>query len=286
MGRTPERRLIIVTGLSGAGKSVALRALEDSGYFCVDNFPFPLLKDLLKLTRKDKQTRHLAIGVDIRERAFLTNIQSDVKDLKRRFHAQILFLEADSDVLLRRYKETRRPHPLQDSEGNLQKALEAERQMLQALREMADLIVDTSSFSPHQLRQYVMQRFCGKGPSFGITLLSFGYKYGIPPNVDLLFDIRFLRNPHFVETLRPLTGLDEPVREVVLKAPLTEEMLMRLKDLLGFLIPLYQREGKSNLTIGIGCTGGRHRSPVIVEVLKGFIAEEFKVPVHTLHREL
>jgi UPF0042 nucleotide-binding protein len=254
----------------------------------VDNFPFPLIQNLLVLSSRNSDIKDIAVGVDVREKEFLKEIDRQIAELKRQFNVNVLFLEADTEVLLRRYKETRRPHPLQSlTDSNLQKALEMEKEILLPLKEVSDLVIDTSSYSPHQLREFIIQRFGTPNLSrFTITLVSFGYKFGTPQNIDLLFDIRFLPNPYFVEELKPLTGLEPKVREFVLNSSVTNEFLQKVKELLRFLIPQYMNEGKTNLIIGIGCTGGKHRSPVIVRELEQFISKELKTPVVTVHREL
>ncbi len=281
------RQIIIITGLSGAGKTVALRALEDVGFFCVDNFPIVLLHDLLNISSKDESVNRVAIGVDVREKAFLKDIYKLVDSLKNTFHIEIIFLEAEQSVLIRRYKETRRPHPLQSEGLGIEEAMKKEMELLSSLRELADRVVDTSSLTPHQLRALIMEMYGGKtNRELFINLISFGYKFGIPQNVDLLFDVRFLPNPYFVQDLKDLTGLDSRVKEYVLKDSFSEEVIDRLKDLLKTFIRGYIKEGKSLVNIGIGCTGGRHRSPVIVEEMVSFIEKEFKIKPQVIHRDI
>lgn len=281
------RQIIIITGLSGAGKTVALRALEDVGFFCVDNFPIVLLHDLLNISSKDESVNRVAIGVDVREKAFLKDIYKLVNSLKSVFHVEIIFLEAEGSVLIRRYKETRRPHPLQSEGLGIEEAMKKEMELLSSLRELADRVVDTSSLTPHQLRALIMDIYGGKTNSeLFINLISFGYKFGIPQNVDLLFDVRFLPNPYFVQELKDLTGLDAPVKEYVLKDTLSQEVIDKLKGLLKTFIRGYIKEGKSLVNIGIGCTGGRHRSPVIVEVMVSFIEKEFNLKPQVIHRDI
>ncbi len=278
---------IIITGLSGAGKTVAIKALEDSGYYCVDNLPLPLLGAFAEFLLRQDDIKRAAVGIDIRERAFLKNIHEVLEDIKRKTTLEVVFLEAPEEVLLRRYKETRRPHPLQGPEKSLQKAIEEEKKILSPFRELADRVIDTGQFTPHQLRDLIIKTF---GPEhmgqFTVYLISFGFKFGPPQDLDLMFDVRFLPNPHFVPELRPLTGLDEGVRNFVLRDKKAEETLKRLKDLLSFLLPNYQKEGKQTVSIGIGCTGGRHRSPVVVEELKRFIETELSLPCQVVHREI
>ncbi|MBF0519685.1 MAG: RNase adapter RapZ, partial [Nitrospirae bacterium] len=259
--------ILIVTGMSGAGKTVTLRALEDSSYFCVDNLPPSLIDDFVKITAKSAEVGSIAIGMDVREKTFLADLESTLEHLRTAYTLQILFLEAETDVLIRRFKETRRPHPLQKLyDGSMEKAMESEEELLRPLRDEAETIIDTSAYTPHQLRTHITSLFGGgSSASLKVTLISFGFKAGTPHHLDMLFDVRFLANPHFVETLRPLTGLDTSVSNYVLENPVTLEYLKKIEDLLDFLIPNYIKEGKSFLTIGIGCTGGRHRAPAITQ---------------------
>lgn len=278
-----KRHIVIITGLSGSGKSVALRALEDGGYFCIDNFPLTLLPDFLKLLPEESEIQKIGIGADVREKDFLKEAKKLISALKKEVFIEILFLEADPEVIKRRYRETRRPHPLGD---DLDRAIEKEKESLLVLRDMADRIEDTSNMSPHDLRRWILENYSRqehKGPA--VTLLSFGYKYGIPQNIDMLFDVRFLPNPYFVPELSEKSGLDEDVREFVLKSDETVELLKRLGNLLEYLIPKFIREGKNYIVIAVGCTGGKHRSPVIVEELRKEI-EKFPVKISVIHREL
>ncbi len=275
------RRIVIITGLSGSGKTVALKALEDSGFFCIDNFPLILLPEFLSLLEKD-DIRKIGIGIDVRERPFLKNMESIITDLKKSFMTEIIYLETEKDVIKRRFKETRRPHPLSD---DIESAIEMEKRLIGYLREMADMIIDTSRMTPHELRGLIMKRYSSMDERMQVTLISFGYKYGIPQDVDLLFDVRFLPNPHFVPELSELNGLNLEVKRYVLEKEETQLFLEKLKNLLKYLIPEYIKEGKSYLTIGIGCTGGKHRSPVIVEELKSII-ERYPVRLNIIHREI
>ncbi len=278
-----KRNIVIITGLSGSGKSVALKALEDAGYFCVDNFPLTLLPDFLKLLPSESDINRIGIGVDVREKDFLKEARHIISSLKKEHLTEIVFLEADPEVIKRRYRETRRPHPLGN---NLDEAINREKQDLSMLRDMADRIQDTSNMSPHELRHWILTNYSRERDSRpSVTLLSFGYKYGIPQNIDLLFDVRFLPNPYFVPELADKDGLHEKVRDFVLKNPETIELLKRLSNLLEFLIPQFIKEGKNYVLIAVGCTGGRHRSPVVVEELKKTI-ERFPVKVTIIHREL
>lgn len=278
---------VIITGLSGAGKTVAIKAMEDSGYYCVDNLPLVLLGSFSEFLLRQNEINRAAVGIDIRERAFLNNIYEVFEEIKRKTALEVIFLEAPDDVLMRRYKETRRPHPLQGSGKALEQAIQEEKIILSPLRELADRVIDTGQFTPHQLREMIIKTF---GPDlsgqFTVHLISFGFKFGPPEGLDLMFDVRFLPNPHFVPELRPLTGLDEKVKRYVLMDRTTEQTLNRLKDLLGFLIPKYQKEGRQSVSIGIGCTGGRHRSPAVVEEIKAFIERTLEVPCQVVHREI
>ena len=281
-------RIIVVTGLSGAGKTVALRALEDVDFFCIDNFPLQLLKNFISLSTSGNAIKKVAIGVDVREKSFLEGIEGSITSLKRDYNVEVIFLEAEGTVLIRRFKETRRPHPLSaTSGGDIQRALELEAEYLAPLRNISDRVIDTSSYTPHQLRSLIMETYGTDIKSrMGINLISFGYKFGIPQQVDILFDIRFLPNPHFVAELRDLNGLDQPVKEYVMENPVTKTLLEKLEDLIPFLITEYLKEGKSCLTIGVGCTGGKHRSPAIAEELKKYLSSIFDLEIRVVHREL
>jgi UPF0042 nucleotide-binding protein len=276
--------IVIVTGLSGSGKTVALRALEDSDFFCVDNLPIALIDSFVSIISKNKETRKIGIGIDIREKGFLSDISEVLKTLKNKYRTEILFFEAEKDVLLRRFKETRRPHPLG---WNIEEAIQVERDRLFLLREAADRIIDTSSFTPHQLRQLVTSRYMiKKGKNLmAVVLISFGFKYGTPQNIDLLFDVRFLPNPNFVPVLKALKGTDKRVSEYVLKKQETKALMGKIKELIDFLIPLYIKEGRSYLTIGIGCTGGNHRSPAIVEKLRDGLRKH-PIDLSVVHRDI
>jgi UPF0042 nucleotide-binding protein len=278
------QRIVIISGLSGSGKTVALRALEDSGFFCVDNLPISLIDPFLSVLSCDGKIRELGIGIDIRAKGFLSGINNVLANLKKTFYTEIIFLEAENSVLLRRYKETRRPHPLG---GNVDKAITLEKKRLSVLRKIADRIIDTSSFTPHQLRQYVSSLYQTQKSSNAMTLvlLSFGFKYGIPQNADLILDVRFLPNPNFVSELKVLNGTDKKVAQYIFKNAETKEFVDKLRGLLNFLIPLYIREGKSYLTIGIGCTGGNHRSPAIVESLRNYL-KRYPVDLKVVHRDM
>jgi len=263
-------RFVIITGLSGAGKTQALRSLEDFGFFCVDNLPPALIPTFAELCLNARhRIRRVALVIDIRGGEFFARTLEALDQLAELGVAyEILFLEADANTLIRRYKETRRRHPLAP-EGRLVEGMAKERRLLEALRRRATHLIDTSELTPRELRNRLFQLLVGEGlqPTLHVHFVSFGFKYGLPLDADLVFDVRFLPNPHYVEHLRPLTGNDAQVETYVLQSPLTTGVLQRLEDLLRFLLPNYIREGKTQLTVGIGCTGGQHRSVVIANAL-------------------
>lgn len=281
-------RFVIITGLSGAGKSYAIKCFEDMGYFCVDNLPTTLIPTFADLcAQSTRGIRRIALGVDVREGEYLAHLVEILQELKQKgYPTEVLFLEAGDESLVRRYHETRRRHPLA-ADGNVLDGIRAERKAMADLREIADRIVDSSGLTVHQLKELLVD-FYGESKARGalaVSLVSFGYKHGIPYDSDLVFDVRFLPNPHFVDALRPLDGRDAAVREFVLKHAESRQLLDRLKDLLAFLLPFYQREGKAYLTIALGCTGGRHRSVVLVEELRPLLEAQGFPPTVT-HRDL
>jgi UPF0042 nucleotide-binding protein len=282
--------VVIVSGLSGAGKTVALRALEDTGFFCIDNLPVTLIESFLSTIKSRVNSQNVGIGVDIREKTFLGEAYRIISSLKERYSIEILFLEAEKEVMIRRFKETRRPHPMITSKvaADIEEAIDKEKSQLSILRESADKIVDTSNYTPHQLRQLIISSYGHTDSKRGlnITLISFGYKFGTPQSADLLFDVRFLPNPFFVTALRQLNGLDKKVAGYVLASPDTWELLTRLNNLLDFLIPRYVKEGRSYLIAGVGCTGGKHRSPAIVQELAKNIKEHHGIEVAIIHRDI
>ncbi len=276
--------IVIITGLSGSGKTVALRALEDSGFFCVDNLPIALIDSFISITSKTKGFKKIGIGIDIREKGSFSEINRVLAPLPSKYFIQILFLEAESDVLVRRFKETRRPHPLG---GKIEEGIRIEKKRLSPLRNSADRIIDTSSFTPHQLRQFITSLYkvkVGK-KDMALILISFGFKLGTPQGLDLLFDARFLPNPHFVPELKKLTGIDKKVSDYVLRNKTARTYLNKIQDFLDYLIPLYVKEGRSYLTVGFGCTGGNHRSPAIVEKLRRNL-KKHPVDLSVVHRDI
>jgi UPF0042 nucleotide-binding protein len=289
IGASDGREILIITGLSGSGKTLALRAFEDSGYFCVDNLPvtlIPVFADLCAGSRQD--IRRAALVIDVREGDLLR----DFPEIYRRLmsentgHLRLIFFDADDDTLIRRFSETRRPHPLAAG-GSIEEGIRRERDILRPLRDLADLILDSSGFTVHQLRRYIQEHLAPEkgGQPMAITLLSFGYKHGIPPESDLVFDTRFLANPFFVEDLRARSGRDPEVVAYLQQTPEYDVFRARLIDLLAFLIPHYIREGKSYLTVAIGCTGGRHRSVALAESIAGDLRAR-GYAVTAAHRDL
>ncbi|HSA63908.1 MAG TPA: RNase adapter RapZ [Nitrospira sp.] len=267
----PGLKLVVITGLSGAGKSHALKCFEDVGYFCVDNLPPALLPTFVELCHQQGgEIKNVALGIDIRERVFfadLTGILQRIKDLGH--SVELLFLEARDAVLVRRFSESRRPHPLLPELPVLE-GVRFERERLAEIRSHADRIIDTSNLSVHDLRDLLSRHFSEEQAArrLTISIITFGYKFGVPYDIDMLFDVRFLRNPYFVPDLKPLTGEDPRVRSYVLDDPDAKLFLDRLESFFMFLIPLFERERRSYLNVGIGCTGGRHRSVVIAKRLQ------------------
>ena len=268
--------LVVVTGLSGAGKTQAIHALEDLGFFCVDNLPPALLAPFAELCRQaDSPVRRVAVVMDVRGGDWFDQAVEALQELDRAgVFYRIVFLEASDETLVKRFKETRRRHPLAP-QGRLLEGIRAERQRLGALRGRAHVILDTSELSPRQLRQRIADLLGGpETPRLIAHLVSFGFRYGLPADADLVFDVRFLPNPHYVPDLQPLTGLDDRVREYVLRWPSARRLLQQLEELLDFLLPHYVNEGKTQLTVAIGCTGGQHRSVVITEALAAHLRNQ------------
>lgn len=283
-----DLHIIIITGLSGSGKSVAIRALEDNGFFCIDNLPPLLIPKFIDLCQGyQEQIKRIALGVDLRGGQFLQSWPQVLAEMRGAgHHVQILFFDASDEVLLRRFNETRRPHPLA-GQGPIWEGITRERKALEGMRELADKVIDTSDLNVHQLKREMEQLFC-QTPSLRrmtVFLTSFGYKYGIPHDTDIILDVRFLPNPYFVNELRGRSGLETEVSDYVLKDEETRAFLDRLYSLLEFALPLYEREGKSSLTLALGCTGGRHRSVVLVEELQKRLGEG-QFPIHVKHRDI
>jgi UPF0042 nucleotide-binding protein len=281
-----EPQIVIVSGLSGAGKSHVLHCFEDVGFFCVDNLPPPLIPTFVHLcTQGPGRSQRIGLGIDIRGREFLAQSFEIIERLKQAgFRVEILYLEARDDVLVRRFSETRRPHPLARARPVIE-GIAQEREELNELRNRADLIIDTSDQTVHELKAFIAERYLDRHHGLAVTLISFGYKHGPPYQADLLFDVRFLKNPNFVEPLRPLSGQDPRVAGYVLDQPESAGFLSRVEGLIDFLWPLYEAEGRTYLTIGIGCTGGRHRSVVVADRLGAYFEKRGVRPT-IRHRDL
>lgn len=268
---------VIVTGLSGAGKSQALKCLEDLGFFCVDNLPTTLIPKFAEVCIESKgRLKRVALGIDIRERGFLNRLFDQLAFLKKNdFSCEILFLEARAEVLLNRYSETRRAHPL-SKHKSLPAALQGERRKMTKLRRAADYIVDTSDLNIHELKQRLIKIFSITGDSrpLSVNVMSFGHRYGVPAEVDMVFDVRFLPNPNYVPRLKTNTGNHKQVVEYVMRAPGSKEFFDKLVDMMDFLLPRFKKEGKSYLTVAFGCTGGRHRSVVLANLLGKHLEKE------------
>lgn len=283
-----NEKVIIITGLSGSGKSCAARALEDEGFFVVDNLPLNLLQAFLDdPQRGNRYAGLLAVVIDVRNREFLADFAQVLEKARASGHeVEIVYFDAEEEVLIRRYSETRRRHPLTFNE-KIAESIELERELLRQVRDAATRIIDTSWLTPHQLRQQVARLFGKRATPLPLAVLvqSFGFRYGLPSGSDIVLDVRFLPNPHFDHALQPLTGLEKPVQEFVRDNSICRDFLSHLQDLLGFLLPQYRREGKSYLTISIGCTGGRHRSVSIVEILRDLLPRD-GVQIEILHRDI
>lgn len=277
---------MILTGLSGSGKGSILNTFEDLGFYCVDNLPVALIPTFTELYEEGRgEIERAALLVDAREGEQIEKLPGIYRKLSSEHPATLVFIEASDEALLRRFSETRRPHPLSDG-GSVADGIRAERRRMAPIRRLADVIIDTTKFNVHELRQFIIDRFQrpGRRPLL-VSVVSFGYRYGIPADADLVFDVRFLPNPHFVPRLRPYSGKDPRVARYIRSFPQTGEFLRRIESLLGYLIPHYIREGKSYLTVALGCTGGRHRSVTLAEVIrralqrKGYVAK-------VVHRDL
>lgn len=282
----PQSKLVIITGMSGSGKASVLKAFEDLGYYCVDNLPVELIPHLAELLGGSEEPRNSALVVDIREGERLDKLPAIVREIRQKYHATLVYIEASDEVLLRRYSETRRPHPL-GTANSVQQSLRNERRRLEPIRKMAEVVIDTSKFNVHELRAHITELFRQEAPSPSTILVSsvsFGFKHGVPDDADLMFDVRFLPNPHFVPELRKYTGKDPKVARYIRSFPQTQEFIDRISELLIYLLPHYIEEGKAYLTIAFGCTGGQHRSVMIAEEVSKRLAKAgFRVKVE--HRD-
>ena len=280
-------RILIITGLSGSGKTTTLKALEDIGFYCVDNLPpilFPKFIELCGGFTWEKITK-ISLGMDIREREFLKEYPKIFSQLRAEgYTLEIVFLESSNTALVRRYSETRRQHPLA-SEGSILDGIKMERNQLAELKKNSQMVIDTSEYTVHDLKKKIFSTFSlpTSKSRLAIHLVSFGYRFGIPYDADIVIDVRFIPNPYFVDSLRPLPGNDEKVRNFIVEKEETRHFLNKFEELLDFLIPLYEKEGKSNLTLAVGCTGGRHRSVALVSLLESFFDRNI-YPLHVRHR--
>jgi UPF0042 nucleotide-binding protein len=285
--RRAEPRILIITGLSGSGKTHVARALEDIGWFCVDNLPSALIPRFADLIHGSEELRRSALVVDMREQEFLKQFPRVFREIKRKgISVSLMFLESEEKVLQRRFSETRRPHPLAINQPAIE-GIREEKEALRPIRKMADLILDTSNYTVHQLRDYIREHYdvrTESGPMV-LSVTSFGYKYGVPTEADLVFDARFLPNPNFVPSLKPLTGNNAPVIRYMKRQKETERFLKKLEDFLSYVVPQYIKEGKSYLTIGVGCTGGRHRSVMITNAIADRLSEKGHT-VKVRHRDV
>jgi UPF0042 nucleotide-binding protein len=282
----PRARLVVITGLSGSGKITALKVFEDMGYYCVDNLPAELIPSFAQLVEDARDNRHAAIVVDIREGSRLEKLPAIIAAIKKRLDVTLIYLDTSDKVLVRRFSETRRPHPLGGA-ASVVSSLRNERRRLEPIRNIADLEIDTSKFNVHELRTHLVELFKTSSEErqpLLISTLSFGFKNGVPESADLVFDVRFLPNPHFIPEFRPFTGRNPQVAKYIRSFPQTQEFITKTMDLLKFLLPHYVAEGKSYLTIAFGCTGGQHRSVFLAEEFKKLLAKQgYRVKVE--HRD-
>ena len=283
-------RFVIITGMSGAGKSSALKTLEDNNYFCVDNLPIELILKFAELTFSDKSSndKNVALGIDIRSGQALSELDYILDKMKKSgYHYEILFLDANHDVLIKRFKETRRAHPL-TPEGRVDEGIVNERKQLEFLRKQADYIIDTSTLLIRELRMEIEKIFVENKEykNLFVTILSFGFKYGIPVDADLIFDVRFMPNPYYIDELKYKTGNDDEVKEFVMSSEVSQKFLDKLYDMIKFLIPNYVKEGKNQLVIGVGCTGGKHRSVTVANMLYDRLSEDKNLGIKVAHRDI
>lgn len=283
-------RFVIVTGMSGAGKSSALKMLEDNNYFCVDNLPIELILKFAELTFQTKtgHERNVALGIDIRSGQALGELDKVLKEMKQEhYQYEILFLDANDDILIKRFKETRRAHPLMP-EGRVDEGIKNERKQLEFLRKQADYIIDTSRLLTRELRMKIEDIYFKNKEykNLFVTILSFGFKYGIPTDADLVFDVRFMPNPYYVEGLRHKTGNEEEVQKYVMNSEVSAIFMEKLLDMISFLIPNYVKEGKNQLVIGVGCTGGKHRSVTVANELYDRLSKDENLGIKVAHRDI
>lgn len=283
---TEQVHLVIITGMSGAGKTVAMQSFEDLGYFCIDNLPPSLLPKFWDLVRESGKLNKIALVIDLRSRAFYDEIVRMLNDvaIHGTMQAQVLFLDASDEELVSRYKETRRSHPLARN-GRVMEGIQRERRLLAPIRQAAQLVIDTTNIAPRKLREEIFHNYETKTTqAFHIEIMSFGFKYGLPIDADIVMDVRFLPNPYYLPELRDQTGMDRPVYDYVMRQPQTEAFYQRFLELLQSIMPGYKKEGKSSLTVAIGCTGGQHRSVALAQRLGAALGNDY--PVHVTHRDI
>ena len=285
MTEVDHLELVIITGMSGAGKTVAIQSFEDMGYFCIDNMPPSLIPKFWELIKESGKVTKIALVVDLRSRSFFEEIQSMLIDIENTnfIDTRMLFLDASDNELVSRYKETRRAHPLA-MDGLITEGIRKERAILDDLKTRASIVIDTTTLTPRQLREKINQEFrASHETGFRVEIVSFGFKDGLPIDADIVMDVRFLPNPHYIPELRPLTGKDEPVYDYVMSFPETEEFYQQFTTLLQTILPGYVKEGKSSLTVAIGCTGGQHRSVALSERIGATLSEDYRVNI--THRD-
>ncbi|MCI5775096.1 MAG: RNase adapter RapZ [Aerococcus sp.] len=284
-----HNQLMIITGMSGAGKTIAMQSFEDMGYFCVDNMPPSLMSKFFELINRSSDINKICLVVDLRSGHFFDHVTDALAQntIDSRWETHVVFLEASDAALVRRYKETRRTHPLSSDGLSTLDAIQDERRRLQPIRALSDEIIDTGNLRPRELRELLMHQFNGdSAKGFTIETISFGFKHGIPIDSDIVMDVRFLPNPHYVTELRPKTGLDQEVSDYVTDKEETQQFMAKFLDMLDYTVPMYEAEGKSSLTIAIGCTGGRHRSVTLTERTAQHLSDTFDYPVHVKHRDI
>jgi UPF0042 nucleotide-binding protein len=285
-----KKKILILTGESGAGKSSAMRHLEDLGFYCIDNIPPTLVLSLIRLIEDNPEIEKAVLVTDIRNPSFRTTAPEMLKNIKSKYpDVEIWYFTSDKEALIKRFSETRRPHPFEryEPKKSLEALIDEEKGILEPVKALADRVIDTTGMTTHDLKRFLKEIICSGRPRLKVTILSFGFKYGLPPSADNVFDVRFLPNPHFVPQLRPKTGMDREVAEYIFQFPEAKETLQLITRFIEFTLPMYEQEGKAYVTYAIGCTGGQHRSVALTELIAKKIAEKFKgFSVFVEHREL
>ena len=285
-----KKKILILTGESGAGKSSAMKHLEDLGFYCIDNIPPTLVLSLIRLIEDNPEIEKAVLVTDIRNPSFRTTAPEKLKNIKSKNpDVEIWYFTSDKEALIKRFSETRRPHPFEryEPKKSLEALIDEEKGILEPVKALADRVIDTTGMTTHDLKRFLKEIICSGRPRLKVTILSFGFKYGLPPSADNVFDVRFLPNPHFVPQLRPKTGMDREVAEYIFRFPEAKETLQLITRFIEFTLPMYEQEGKAYVTYAIGCTGGQHRSVALTELIAKKIAEKFKgFSVFVEHREL